>query len=137
MEIEYNQITGLPVNPVFVPTDFVMGPRGEYDVDSPRKLFAQLREDGMLSEYSKGKVAMTHHDGFTYVIDKNKYHPLFVIMPAIPTEEMASYDRSICSLIHESLMDSARLLNVDVSEFEGMDDQYGGEVYDQDDNNWL
>lgn len=88
------------------PMDFELLGEGEYAVDSPRKLLAELRDNEFLSEYSKGKVAVRDHGDHVVIIDKNKGHPLFVLFHRDNAPDLPIYHKSFAKMVNESLTET-------------------------------
>lgn len=101
-------------------TDFLLKGEGEYAVDSPRKLLAELRAQGYLSEYSKGKVAVRDHGDHVIVIDKNKGHPLFILFhrDTAPTNTLPVHCDSFAKIINTELRNIATQLDIDLDDEE-------------------
>lgn len=106
-------------------TDFMLKGEGEYSVDSPRKLLAELREQGYLSEYSKGKVAVRDHGDHVIIIDKNKGHPLFILFhrDTSPTNTLPLHDKSLAMIINEELRNVAAQLHIDMDDEQYLNEQ--------------
>ena len=97
--------------------DMLLKGEGEYSADSPRKLLKELRDTEMLSEYSKGKVAVRDEGDYVTIIDKNKGHPLFVLLQMPQNrDDLPTYHKSFQRLVNDSLLQTARELEIDVSD---------------------
>lgn len=104
--------------PVYEINDMMLKGEDEFSVDHPRKLLQEMRERDLLSEYSKGKVAVRDFGDYVTIIEKNSGKPAFVIIN-VPQEhlrdDMPLYDKSFALMVNESLLQTARELDIDVN----------------------
>lgn len=103
-------------NPRYNANDFTLAGVGEFDADSPRKVFAQLRELDLLSDYSKGKVSMVDYGDHIVIQDKDKFHPLYVLFHKYesPAEELPKHSMSLERIINQELLNIAKMADIDV-----------------------
>lgn len=122
--------------PNYQVTDMLLKGEDEFTVDKPRVLFKELRDRDLLSEYSKGKVAVRDFGDYVTIIEKNSGRPAFILLntPAPGNRDnLPVYHKSFAKMVNESLLETARELDIDVSGINHGSEDFDAE-YDEDDD---
>ena len=113
-QLSYPDDKGVPRYEV---QDMLLKGEGEFSVDHPRKLFQELRDQNYLSEYSKGKMAIRDFGDYVTIIEKNSGKPAYILLNTPQNrDDLPVYHKSFAKLVNESLLQTAKENDIDVSD---------------------